>query len=49
MTAVAVWDHHPGADELLRARLEGGWRPTPSPLKGGDAVVGHASCLFSSS
>ena len=44
MTAVAVWDHYPSADELLDARLKGGWRPTPSPLKDGDAVLGHAAC-----
>ncbi|HEX8495222.1 MAG TPA: hypothetical protein VF658_20595 [Pyrinomonadaceae bacterium] len=42
MTAVAVWDHYPTADELLGARLESGWTPTPSALKDGDAVVGHA-------
>ncbi|MDQ3818272.1 MAG: hypothetical protein M3362_11430 [Acidobacteriota bacterium] len=44
MTAVAVWDHHPSADELLEARLKAGWTPTPSALKEGDAVLGHAAC-----
>ncbi|HEX8921459.1 MAG TPA: hypothetical protein VF766_08265 [Pyrinomonadaceae bacterium] len=43
--AVAVWNHHPNADELLEARLSAGWTPTPSALKGGDAVIGHAACV----
>jgi hypothetical protein len=44
VTAVAVWDHYPNANELLEARLNAGWTPTPSALKGGDAVLGHAAC-----
>ena len=44
MTAVAVWDHLPSADEILRARLDGGWSPTPSMLKDGDEILGHAAC-----
>jgi hypothetical protein len=44
VTAVAVFDHHPSADRLLRARLERGWRPTPSRLKEGDRVLGYAAC-----
>ncbi|MBA2339089.1 MAG: hypothetical protein H0V88_01730 [Pyrinomonadaceae bacterium] len=45
MTAVAVWDHQPDADELLQARLARGWTPTASMLKAGDRILGHASCL----
>ncbi|QQS40636.1 MAG: hypothetical protein IPM63_14890 [Acidobacteriota bacterium] len=48
MTAVAVWDHIPTADELLEARLERGWKPTPSRLKEGDIVEGHAACVVKS-
>jgi hypothetical protein len=44
VTAVAVWDHYPSADELLDARLRTGWTPTPSALKDGERVVGHAAC-----
>jgi len=43
---VSVWDHRPTADEILEKRLEGGWRPTPSRLRDGDAVEGHAACVF---
>ena len=42
--AVAILDHRPDAAELLRARLQQGWRPTPSPLKGGERVLGYAAC-----
>ena len=45
ITAVAVWDHVPSAEELLDARLIDGWRPRPSMLKDGDRVVGHAACV----
>jgi len=45
ITAVAVWDHVPSADEILYARVEEGWQPTPSSLKEGDRVLGHAACL----
>ncbi|MGE0128390.1 MAG: hypothetical protein AB7U82_09950 [Blastocatellales bacterium] len=41
-----MWDHRPNADELLAARAAGGWRPTPSLLRDGDRVLGHAACLF---
>jgi hypothetical protein len=44
VTAVAVWDRIPTADELLQTRLETGWQPRPSVLKEGDVVVGHAAC-----
>jgi hypothetical protein len=42
--AVAVWDHQPNADELLAARLSEGWQPTPSPLRDGNQILGHAAC-----
>ncbi|HEY7160322.1 MAG TPA: hypothetical protein VH815_03645 [Acidobacteriota bacterium] len=42
-----MWDHQPTADELLKARLDEGWKPTPSLLKDGNKVLGHAACLFS--
>jgi hypothetical protein len=45
LTAVAVWDHKPSADELLTRRVELGYAPTPSLLKDGAAVLGHAACL----
>lgn len=44
MTAVAVWNHIPGADEILKARIDAGWNPTPSMLKEGDKILGHAAC-----
>lgn len=46
MTAVAVFDHKPTAQELLERRLERGWRPTPSALKVGHRVLGYAACVF---
>ncbi|HQU92925.1 MAG TPA: hypothetical protein PLK77_11545 [Pyrinomonadaceae bacterium] len=46
MTAVAVWDKHPTADELLERRVTNGWKPTPSNRKDGDVVEGHAVCLI---
>ena len=33
-------------EELLRARLERGWKPTPSRMKDGERVLGHAACAF---
>ncbi|MDC0715749.1 hypothetical protein [Nannocystis bainbridge] len=45
MTAVAVWDHAPTADELLAARVAAGWRPTPTATRDGDVILGHAACL----
>jgi hypothetical protein len=45
VTAVAVWDHEPDAGELLEARLERGWTPTPSALREGERVLGYAACL----
>jgi hypothetical protein len=41
--AVAIWDHHPTPRELLDARLARGWRPTPTPLRSGDRVLGFAA------
>jgi hypothetical protein len=46
VTAVAVWDHHPTADELLAVRVESGWKPTPSSLNDGDEIIGHAACIL---
>jgi len=46
VTAVAVFDFQPDADELLRFRLENGWHPTASSLKDGDKILGHAACLI---
>lgn len=45
MTAVAVWDRLPSADELLAARLAGGWTPTPTATREGDKILGHAACV----
>ena len=45
LTAVAVWDHKPTSDELLAWRLEHGWKPTPTRLQGGAAILGHAACV----
>jgi len=45
VTAVAVWDHAPTADELLQARLDRGWKPTASPMKSGPQILGHACKL----
>ncbi len=45
ITAVAVWDHLPSAEELLNRRRQSDWSPRPSILKEGDRVVGHAACL----
>lgn len=45
MTAVAVWDHRPGAQELLEARVAAGWRPTPTATRDGDVILGYAACL----
>jgi hypothetical protein len=45
LTAVAVWDHRPSADELLQARLANGWRPAYTQLQSGPAILGHAACL----
>jgi hypothetical protein len=46
LTAVAVWDHHPTARELLDARIAEGWAPTPTRCQDGDRVLGYASCLL---
>jgi len=45
ITAVAVWDHVPTAQELLDGRLARRWVPTPSRLKAGDRVLGYAGCM----
>jgi len=41
-----VWRHQPSADELLEDRLRRGWKPTPSMLRDGDRVLGHAACAI---
>jgi len=46
ITAVAVWSHHPTAQELLEARLKAGWKPTPSILNEGEKVLGYAACAL---
>jgi hypothetical protein len=46
VTAVAVWDKHPTADELLQRRIEMGWKPKPSQTKDGEKIEGHAACLI---
>jgi len=43
VTAVAVWDHAPSAQELLEARLARGWRPTPTATRDGDKILGYAA------
>jgi hypothetical protein len=40
-----VWEAKPTADAMLHARLARGWKPTASPLKDGDRVLGHACTL----
>ena len=45
MTAVAVWDKYPTAQDLLDARVIRGWQPTPSNLQEGAKVLGYAACL----
>jgi hypothetical protein len=44
VTAVAVWDHLPTADELLATRLASGWTPTPTDTRDGPKILGHAAC-----
>jgi hypothetical protein len=44
VTAVAVWDHQPTADEILEERLDRGWTPRASPMQDGPRVLGHAAC-----
>ena len=39
-----MWDHKPTADELLDRRVARGWEPTPSLLKVGPTILGHAAC-----
>jgi hypothetical protein len=46
VTAIAIWDHSPTADELLTVRVNEGWRPVPSKLKRWDQFIGHAACLI---
>lgn len=46
MTAVAIWDQRPTADELLAARLAAGWRPTPTATRDGEVILGHAARVW---
>ncbi|MEO8295527.1 MAG: hypothetical protein ABI613_08440 [Gemmatimonadota bacterium] len=46
MTAVAVWPERPAHQAMLNARVARGWRPTPTALKTGPAVLGYAACIF---
>jgi hypothetical protein len=46
VTAVAVWDHRPTAQELLDARVAAGWQPLPTSTRDGDVVLGYAACLM---
>jgi hypothetical protein len=40
-----VWDHRPDADELLTARTQAGWQPTPTDTREGPVILGHACKL----
>lgn len=42
MNGVSGWDHLPDADELLAARVAGGWAPTPTDTVDGPRILGHA-------
>lgn len=44
--AVAIWDHLPGAAELLAERLRRAWRPRESPVGEGPKILGYAACLL---
>jgi hypothetical protein len=46
VTAVAVWDHEPEAQELLEARLARGWQPMLSDVREGNPILGYAACLY---
>jgi hypothetical protein len=48
VTAVAVWNHQPNADELLADRLARGWKPTPTSVNGHEEILGHAACAIHS-
>lgn len=41
-----MWDHRPSADELLDARVQAGWTPTPTSTVDGDVIFGHACTRF---
>ena len=42
--ATAIRDHRPTAGEILDFRFGAGWTPTPTALKIGERVLGHAAC-----
>ncbi|HMR04963.1 MAG TPA: hypothetical protein PKA88_04285 [Polyangiaceae bacterium] len=39
-----MWSAKPNADALLQARLARGWMPTPTAMKDGARILGHAAC-----
>lgn len=41
-----MWDHEPDADALLDARVQAGWKPTPTGTVHGDLILGHACTRF---
>ena len=41
--AVAILDHEPLADDLLRDRLARGWLPRATATRDGDVIHGHAA------
>ncbi len=43
--AVAIWGRRPSAEELLQARVAGGWRPTATATREGDVILGYAARL----
>jgi hypothetical protein len=44
VTAVAVWDELPSAEQLLNARVGRGWVPTTTATKDGNVILGYAAC-----
>ena len=38
-------DDKPTADTLLAARLARGWTPTPTEMRDGPQILGHAACV----
>jgi len=45
LNRLSVWELKPGADAMLQARVARGWKPTPSSLRDGERVLGHACKL----
>ncbi|MEM7249278.1 MAG: hypothetical protein AAF533_28455 [Acidobacteriota bacterium] len=40
-----MWGHRPTPEEILAARLDRGWKPTPSVLTDGAKVLGFAKSV----